>query len=210
MAKITNLHLLKNYQEDPKKILDVGAHLGEFALQCKNIWPEAYVFMIEANQNCEYHLSQFKNFGYDYYITLVGNKNEEVTYYTQADNDWGAGNSIYRELTDVPYVEKTLKMTTIDDIFHHNAFFDLIKIDVQGAEIDVMEGAKFFIENAKTVILELSISPYNKNAPLYKEVINYMLGINYVPTMELERHYLNKKLIQIDIAFSNLKYMINE
>jgi hypothetical protein len=210
MAKITNLELIKYYNINPTKILDVGAHLGEFAMQCKKLWPDAYVHMIEANKNCSYALSQFDKFGYNHTITLLGNENKEVTYYTQADNDWGAGNSIYRELTQVPYTETKLFMTTIDDLFDNSVYFDLIKIDVQGAELDVMKGGRDFIDNAQCVILELSIQPYNDSAPLYKEVIDYMLDINYVPSLELERHYLNKQLIQIDIAFFNLKYIENE
>lgn len=210
MAKITNLHLLKQLNFVPSSILDIGAHLGEFALQCKELWPSSYVCMIEANQNCSNHLSRYRQFGYDHVIALVGDKEEDVTYYTQADNEWGAGNSIYKELTNVPYSEVTLKMTTVDSLFEKSVPFDLIKIDVQGAEIDVMNGGKYFIKNAKCVILELSITPYNQNAPLYKDVINYMLNLNYVPTMELERHYLNGELIQIDIAFFNLNYITHE
>lgn len=206
MGKITNLHLLKHFIT-PNSILDVGAHLGEFALQCKNLWPSAYVCMIEANQNCSNHLAQYQQFGYNHIIALVGDKEENITYYTQSNNEWGAGNSIYKELTDVPYSEVILKMTTIDSLFENSVPFDLIKIDVQGAELDVMNGGKYFIENAKCVILELSIIPYNKNAPLYKDVINYMLNLNYIPIIELERHYLNGELIQIDIAFFNLNYI---
>lgn len=210
MAKITNLELLKHYNFIPDTILDIGAHLGEFASQCKVLWPRAYVFMIEANTNCSNTLNQFKQYGYDYTISLVGNESKEVTYYTQADNNWGAGNSIYKELTNVPYTENTVQMNTVDELFDHSVYFDLIKIDVQGAEIDVMQGATKYIQNAKCVILELSILPYNESAPLYKEVIQYMLELNYIPGLELERHYLDNKLIQIDIAFFNLNFINHE
>ena len=198
-----NLSLLNNFNFNPTTILDIGAHLGDFTYQCKNLWPNVYVFMIEANKNCEQFLKRFNS---DYLITLLGDQNKLITYYTQSDNDWGAGNSIYKELTEIKYNETELEMKRLDDLFESDSQFDLIKIDVQGAEIDVMNGGHNLIKKAKYVILELSIEPYNKNAPLYKDVINYMLNLNFIPRIELEEHYLNKKLIQVDIAFYNLSY----
>lgn len=198
-----NLELLKTFNFNPTTVLDIGAHLGDFTNQCKSTWPNSEVFMIEANKNCEQALQRFGN---NYLIALLGSENKTTTYFTQADNLWGAGNSIYKELTEVKYNETTLNMKRLDDLFESDSLFDLIKIDVQGAEIDVMKGGLELVKRAQCVILELSIIPYNENAPLYKEVINFMLNLNFVPKIELEKHYIKNKLIQFDLAFFNLSY----
>ena len=51
---------------------------------------------------------------------------------------------------------------------------DLIKIDVQGAELDILRGGKECLANAKDVILEAQHVDYNIGAPKFEEVIDFM------------------------------------
>jgi hypothetical protein len=51
---------------------------------------------------------------------------------------------------------------------------DLVKMDVQGAELDIMKGALDLLKSTKHIILELQEVEYNKGAPLRDEVIEYM------------------------------------
>ena len=82
--------------------------------------------------------------------------------------------------------------------------FDLIKIDTQGSELDILRGGTNFYTCAKGIILEVSLIEYNKNAPLEKEVIDYMDSINFKPAEVLKDHYFSDGvLIQKDILFLN-------
>ncbi len=56
---------------------------------------------------------------------------------------------------------------------------DLIKMDVQGAEMDVLQGASEVLKTVKHVILELQTVEYNKGAPLKDTVIEYMDSIGF-------------------------------
>src|SRR4051812_14193330 len=55
-------------------ILDIGACVGAFSVQCRNLWPEAKLLMLEANTSCELPLSKT---GIDYKICLLGNENRD-------------------------------------------------------------------------------------------------------------------------------------
>ena len=80
--------------------------------------------------------------------------------------------------------------------------FDLIKIDTQGSELDILEGAQNTIKNTKGIILEVSLINYNENAPLIKDVLKYMGKIGYDEKETLNEHYFsNGELIQKDIFF---------
>lgn len=56
---------------------------------------------------------------------------------------------------------------------------DLIKMDIQGAELDVLKGAADYLVEAEHIILGLQRVEYNKGAPLRETVLEYMDKIGY-------------------------------
>ena len=52
---------------------------------------------------------------------------------------------------------------------------DLIKIDVQGAELDILKGSMKIINNAKFLIVELQHTEYNKGAPLCDQTRDFLI-----------------------------------
>jgi FkbM family methyltransferase len=195
-----NLHIVKQYFE-PKSILDIGGHVGGFYHQCKSLFNFDRYFLIEGNENCEPDL---KSLNIPFYIGLVGKEIGETVFYKTKDDPKSTGNSIYRENTkhfndDKVIIEKK-KIVTVDSLL--NESFDLIKIDTQGAELDILEGAKKTIKNTQGIILEVSLIQYNQNAPLIKEVIEYMENIGYYETEILfNHHFADGTLFQKDILF---------
>jgi hypothetical protein len=49
--------------------------------------------------------------------------------------------------------------------------FDMLKLDVQGAELDVLRGAARTLAGIEVIVIELSLQEYNKGAPLIAEVM---------------------------------------
>ena len=56
----------------------------------------------------------------------------------------------------------------------------LLKVDVQGFELEVLKGAEEIMENIEVVLLEVSFFRFLKGAPDFYEVITYMKSIGYV------------------------------
>ena len=84
------------------------------------------------------------------------------------------------------------------------SFNNLIKIDVQGAEIKILKGLGDYIHNFEVIILEVSVHEYNKNAPLFDEVMTYMKSKNYsiYDIYDLKRlGEYNSFLIQFDCIY---------
>ena len=95
------------------------------------------------------------------------------------------GNSYYKEKNDCvfppdKYIMKN--MITLDTIVKHKniPYPELVKMDVQGAELDVIKGASECLKHCKYLILELQETEYNNNAPLAPYVIEYLKSINYM------------------------------
>lgn len=52
---------------------------------------------------------------------------------------------------------------------------DLVKIDVQGAELDILKGSMNIINNAKFLIVELQHTEYNMGAPLCNQTRDFLV-----------------------------------
>jgi FkbM family methyltransferase len=198
------LEKIKNYFE-PKSILDIGANVGQFYNESKNIFPSSYYYLIEGNENCEVVL---KTLNVDYSICLLSDSEKDVEFYIRKYEPRCTGNSIYRENTsfyddDQITIEK--KKTQTLSFLLNNKSFDLIKIDVQGSEIDIINGGKDIFKKAKGVLMEVSLIEYNQNAPSKEFVYNYMdnLGFSPVECIGNIGHPITHELIQQDILFLN-------
>ena len=83
--------------------------------------------------------------------------------------------------------------------------FDLIKMDVQGAELDIIQGSPGFIHNAKYLWLELQPHNYNIGAPSAGAVIGYLhqIGFEFVTLDEINTG--NGVIMGMDAIFVNVR-----
>jgi FkbM family methyltransferase len=196
------LELLKKYFT-PKRVLDIGANVGQFYRECFNIFPDSYYFLIEGNDGCKESLT---NLNVDYKISMLSNSVKEVDFYIRKYEPLCTGNSLYRENTsffdDDQIIIKKIHTEKLDDLFPNDSF-DLIKIDVQGSELDIINGGINLVSKAKGVILEISLVEYNLNSPKKDDVYNLMEYLRFKPVELIGNinHPINHSLIQQDILF---------
>lgn len=198
------LEKIKNYFT-PTKILDIGANVGQFYNEIKQIFPHSYYFLVEGNEKCEVAI---KELNVDYSICLLSDKIKNVKFYTRTYEDRCTGNSIYREKTpffDDEQITVLKKETTTLDVLFGDKQFDLIKIDVQGSEIDIINGGIDLIKKSKGILMEVSLVEYNENAPTKEFVYNFMENLNFYPAERIGdiNHPITHTLIQQDILFIN-------
>ena len=86
---------IKNYFT-PNSVLDIGANVGQFYNEIKQIFPNSYYYLIEGNERCEIEL---QSLDVDYSMSLLSDKVKEVKFYTRTNEGRCTGNSIYREKT---------------------------------------------------------------------------------------------------------------
>jgi hypothetical protein len=81
---------------------------------------------------------------------------------------------------------------------------DLVKIDVQGSELDILIGGRKTIRRSKYVLLEVSTVQYNVNAPLMDIVVEKMKEYEFRIEEILNFNKLsNGQIFQMDILFKN-------
>ena len=156
----------------PKTIVDVGAYEGEWSYGMRELFPYAHIFMVEVNPRKMEKLNAV--------AAQVGNAEVcmAACSFTAEDRDFyilDSGSSFYEEQTTFPRGKTTVPTERLDVIYPKPC--DLLKIDVQGAELDVLKGYKF-TSDVQMILLETSLLEYNSGAPDFCDVVG-----------EMARHY---------------------
>jgi FkbM family methyltransferase len=198
--KFEAFEFFKSHQIKIDTVLDIGAHKGKWTKEFKKHYPNVKALMIEANTD---HVEDLVKIG-PYITALVGKNNEEVDYYVCDDKENNQGNGIYRENTNVPFKSTKRKTVTLDSLLPGQKF-DLIKMDVQGAELDIIQGSPGIINNTKYLWLELQPHNYNIGAPSAGKVIGYLNQIGFEIITIDEVNVGSGVIMGMDMIFVNVR-----
>ncbi len=189
----------------PERILDIGANVGQWYRNIKSVYMDAEVLSIEANPNCEYQLNQINP---NNLITFLGKEEGIINFYTPKNNPVCTGGSAYLEQTQ--WYDETLTqqlpVITLDSL---NQQFDFIKMDVQGAELDIIKGGLKTILDSSILQLELGVMEYNQNAPHASEIISYLYSLDFYLFDICSFYYWDGRLNQSDMFFINKRKFPN-
>jgi len=170
----------------PNVIYDIGSCVLHWTYYAKQVWPQARIICFEAMQDAAF---LYEENNLEYHIGLLSDQDgKQLTFYENTQHP--GGNSYYREnedfspdarflFSDHHAVTKT--SVSLDTVVRSRGFPppDLIKMDIQGAELDVIKGALSSLEHCKDLILELQHVEYNKGAPNKDVVIDHLAGMGY-------------------------------
>jgi FkbM family methyltransferase len=178
---IMYLDKLKKESVEPKVIYDIGACVLHWHKEAVKFWPNSQYFMFEAMDETAF-LYREKNLPYHCGV-LTDLDHKPVDFYQNTEHP--GGNSYYlendavnpeaRDYFNQSHMRKKVGMR-LDTIVRKNGWPkpDMIKMDVQGSELDVLRGGELCLANASDLILELQHTEYNSGAPQAQEVIDYL------------------------------------
>ena len=181
--QVTNTEIILSLLSDkinPEYILDIGCGHGEWFLKCYNFFPNSKYLLFDGNKHNENNLSFLKKkyHNISYKICLLSDKIKELKFFNM-----GYGSSVYEEKTNFSRETELITSSTLEielTKLNFHSSNNIIKLDVQGSEIDILKGLGKKISFFKIIILETSVKEYNKGSPLFIDVINYMNKLNYI------------------------------
>ena len=111
-----------------------------------------------------------------------------------------------QNLTQNPYIASSASL-----IGHRSAGYilpnlarpSLLKIDTQGAELEVLKGATGLLDQIDVIIIEVSFHEFRQGAPEFHDIVIRMAELGYRGYEILEGHYraADGALAQVDLAF---------
>lgn len=182
-------------------VFDIGAHKGEFSLTCGKIHRKSLFFLFEP---IKHDNTKFPKRFTIFYELLSQSDGLEVDFYSNKTT----GDSIHKELTEFySHVEpKKMNTRSLDSLVleHNLPQPNLIKLDVQGAEVSVINGGKKCFSKSLYVLTEMSINETNLDGCKIEEVISALKNLGFYPIHLTEIHYNAERVIsQLDMLFVN-------
>lgn len=160
---------------EPKVIYDIGACVMHWTKEARKIWPDSKIIMFDGMNHAEF---LYKESGLDYYCDgPLGDFTRHVKFYENPMDP--AGNSVFKEDTEFFTEDNATirKMRSLDDIVEEKGWPkpDLVKIDVQGAELLILVGAEKTLSQCNDIIIEMQHQEYNLGAPQKDVVTQYLI-----------------------------------
>lgn len=176
-------------------IFDIGACEGESSVRYSRLFPNAAVHAFEplpANFNwIRKHIEYYRAGGVVPHQLCLSDQPGEIPFFVSAgkpegvaDADWDYGNKSSSILPPGEHQAGWLRFneqvlvpaTTLKQFCAENQIgaVDFIHMDVQGAELMVLDGAGDFIRNIRAIWLEVEAVELYKGQPLKEEVEAYL------------------------------------
>lgn len=199
------LESLRDQGYEPATMLDVGANVGGFTESFLQVFPDCVPILVEPNPYCEADLAKL---GFERHMVAASDEAGVAELFLSKDWLQSTGVSLYREDTHYFSDEKVLKHATpkvrIDDLFAGRRF-DFVKIDTQGAEVDVLKGGATVLAEADYILLEVSMVEYNIGGAKAEDVFAQLESMGFHCSEVVEFHRLDdvreNGLLQIDVLF---------
>ena len=184
-ARIPNSHItfLDSFLDKNKfkVVYDIGSAVLHWHDEAAKRLPDAKIYCFEACYEVE---SLYIERGVKYFLGVLGSKKEnkkvEINKLSSLINVYYE-NTRYSGLSDNNFYYSDREVQTLSHIVESSGLPlpDLVKMDVQGSELDIVKGGTYIIQNAKAVILELPHVEYNLDAPNKDEIIEFMNSIGF-------------------------------
>ena len=192
----------------PETIFDVGALTGEWTQMALSVFPESKFLMIEPQLKMEPHLEKLSAASDRVRYLIAGAGREPGQLVMNIGVDPAATSFLQGADAEASSIcSRTLtKVMTLDDIVANSGWStpDLVKLDVQGFELEALAGARSLFGRTEVFILETSLFRFAGQMPLTRECMEFMnqRGYELYDITEFRRRPFDGALGQVDLAFA--------
>jgi len=189
----------------PKCIVDVGANTGTWTRTALKFFPTSTYYLIEPQQQLSKNFEDLlKQNSISFYPIGLGDKEGKFRFTLVDRDDSCSFRFTEEEAIKNGFEQIDVPVTTLNKLIQSKQLLtpDIIKIDAEGLDIEVLNGASDFFGVTEVFLIEASIRNKDFNNTI-QTVINFMdeKGYNIFEITDLNRPWSNKLLWLVEIAF---------
>lgn len=199
------LDSLRRQGVHPRHVFDVGAYQGDFARSCLERWPDTRVTCFEPLPHMRERLREVeRNPRVTVYPCLLGSTVDPSVALHARET---ASSVLAEHHEAIPTIR--CEQTTVDSIVEQDFARDppdMLKLDVQGYELEVLKGSEGALGGIRVILAEVGLLDIHKGAPLLSEVVGWLAARGFVAfdVAGLTRRPLDGALWTVDLVFVRL------
>ncbi len=192
-------------------VVDIGSHKGQFALIAKYFYKKTKVYSFDPLKSSKIKYTSLlkKKDGYHFFHNAIGPKNKHaiinISKSTDASSLLNFSNKLVRTYKNVEKVgEERIIIRKLNNCIKKKNIKkpSLLKLDVQGYEIEALKGCNDLLKYFDYIYLECSYIKLYSKQPLYEDISKWLKKKNYVfvKKFNVSCDYKNK-ITQADCFF---------
>jgi FkbM family methyltransferase len=202
-------NLFKQSVRPGMKVLDIGAFLGEYALtaaRCAGSGGKVYAFEPDPRN----YQRLCKNIDVNGYTSIIVPVQKAISDQARSasfflrDGDPSC-NSLFQPSEDSRIV--TADCIALDDFFSEDDHFDVIKMDIEGAELTALRGMRRILSNRTrriTMFVECNPTALRAAGSSADNLVDLLENFGFTIRLIDEKH---ERVVPLDLDFSSVKYV---
>jgi len=175
-------------------------------------FPDAKIILFEPLEEFQPNLEKVKKqYNCEYHIAALGNRNHRSSinisqHFLTSSSLLNTNKSLNDKMRDdgltVKYTKREIDVLKLDNFFQTDSRY-FLKFDVEGYEIQALEGAKNCLTNTEMIILEISVLDRYHGEPRLNHILNFLESNNFClyEIVSESTRYLDGPISYIDVAF---------
>jgi FkbM family methyltransferase len=160
--------LPKVIESDPPLFFDVGANIGDYSSALLNRFPKAFIHAFEPHPRNYLHLTErITSSNIKAHNIAIGVSREKSILYDRADYDGSLHASLHEAVISEIHKQNTVKFEIVVETLDHFVereginYIDFMKIDTEGNELAVLQGASELIEKGNIGCIHFEFNEMN-------------------------------------------------
>lgn len=208
-ADAETLRMLRDRGYRPRVIIDGGANVGNWTRMVRKIFPSAAIHMIEPQAGCAEPLQSLAKSMPDvtfYPFAITVPDVESVLMAGGGPNGRGSGCYVSKTTQNGQDLQKISARTLDSLVADHVVPNDraLLKLDIQGHELDALAGAEQLMRSVEVIFTELSFYPIDgQNRPVCLDYAVFLRerGFELLDIANLSGRASDRRLREGDFVF---------
>lgn len=194
-------------------IVDIGANHGTWSREAKKFFPNAYFTLIEPQEWLKSSFPDLLTPKTTFLPIGVGKQEGSFKFTIVERDDSCSFRFSEEEAKEKNYKQIDIPVKTLNQIVVESSYPtpDMVKIDAEGLDIDVLDGASDLFGKTELFLVEVGIVN-NKFGNSAQEVINYMdkKGYKWFEITDLNRPFQPKLLWLAELVFIKKNGIIDQ